>query len=131
MSDPYREPIKDGPAPEAKTEKTVSPEGAGEVKKAEQPAVSLSQEAVGPSVVLPSSPPQSSVVAPAPAEELKSLDRDRQLKILVDLAFQQGINKAVEADKATESPYLIDEFHDTLVDQLRQQLIEKGKLKEL
>ena len=130
MPDPYREPIKDGPAPEAKTEKTVSPEGAGEVKKTEQPAVAPPQKTAAPAPAPPSLA-QSGAAPPSASDDLKSLDKDRQLKILVDLAFQQGINKAVEAAKATESPYLIDEFHDTLVDQLRQQLIEKGKLKEL
>jgi len=30
-----------------------------------------------------------------------------------------------------DNPYLIDEFHDTLIDEMRQQLIDKGKLEEI
>lgn len=133
MPDPYREPIEEEtpslPPPDKKVEKPVLAE-IPEIKKLQEKPLS----APPPEVVTPAPAPTAPSPAappPPPADELKVLDQDRQLKILVDLAFQQGLDKAVEAARATENPYLIDKFHDTLVDELRQKLIEKGKLKEL
>ena len=71
------------------------------------------------------------VSAQSHSDDPKILEKDRQLKMLVDIAFSKGLDKAVEAARATNNAYLIDEFHDMLVDKLRQELIEKGKLKEL
>lgn len=129
MPDPYREPIQDSPS-EQKIEAPLAPEKKEQVEKvAEGPAQAPAQEIVKPTPVAP--PPTPPPVAPPVKEELKALDEDRQLKILVDLAFEQGLDKAVEAARATENSYLIDKFHDTLVDELYQKLMEKGKLKEL
>jgi len=90
------------------------------------------------------SPPVSPPVSPAPAppvpisgkikkevEGLKKLDRENQVKKLCELAFEQGLNFAIEAAKNLDNAYVLDELHDTLVDELREKLIENGELKQL
>ena len=45
--------------------------------------------------------------------------------------MEKGVHYAVAMAKKMESAYVLDEFHDSLVDELRKELIEKGKLKKL
>ncbi len=148
MPDPYREiteedstqeakpsaPAPNLVVPQAKVEKPLVPETAAFVpeKTPETPVPVPPQKVAKPVVPPPAAPtPPPLPPAAAPIQDLKNLDKDRQLKILVDLAFEQGIDKAVKAAEATENAYLIDEFHDTLVDKLREKLVERGKLKEV
>ena len=139
MPDPYREPTQEeksskpaaAPAPvqAAKAEKAPLIELKEESKEA---GVSPVQEKAKPIVSYPTSTTPLPSPPPAPvSEDIKDMSEDRQLKILVDLAFEKGINKAIETANATQNPYLIDKFHDTLTDELRDQLIEKKKLKEV
>ncbi|MBL7053421.1 MAG: hypothetical protein ISS02_02060 [Candidatus Portnoybacteria bacterium] len=58
----------------------------------------------------------------------KDVNRQNQIKMLCDLAFEKGVDTAIEEAKKLDSPYILDEFHDSLVDELREKLIEKGKL---
>lgn len=133
MVDPYREPTEGaadsaGPSPE----KFPVPETKEAQKPAEKVAEAISQ-AMPPPVVPPAAPAAGAGPAPpasAPAPAGSDVEKERQLKILVDMAFGEGINKAVEAARATGDAYLIDKLHDTLIDELHEQLVEKGKLKE-
>lgn len=84
-----------------------------------------------PIAVSASVPPPPSPTTKEKAEELKGYKKNQQLKSLVDLAFEKGVTYATEVVRQLDSAYLIDEFHDTLVDKLRQELIEKDKLKEI
>ncbi len=130
MPDSYREPIEDKPEALKELEQMPSGPEAKELPATPEkpsPAPSQEQAQLSASPVSLSSS-QSAAAVPTQGTDLEN---DRQLKILVDLAFQKGIDAAVEAAKASEDPYLIDKFHDTLVDELRQQLIEKKKLKEV
>lgn len=141
MPDPYREPADETSPPSqgAKIEAPVLPGEKEQIAAPEKiegrpmeiPAPGPSQATAAP---MAPSPPPAPLVTPSPAPTAappQDSDKDRQLKMLVDLAFAQGIDKAVEVAKASGNPYLIDEFHDTLVDELRQQLVDKGKLKEV
>jgi len=65
------------------------------------------------------------------AKNIKKLEKNQQLKSLVDLAFVKGVSHAVEVVRNLDSPYLMDEFHDTLVDHLHKELVDKGKLEEI
>jgi hypothetical protein len=130
----FREPIEAIPPAAVKIETPVAPQKIEKIEKEEKivqmpPKAPLEQpvkpETVTPAQVVPPLPP---IPETPPAADL---NQDRQLKILIDLAFEQGIAKAIEAVNATGDAYLIDKFHDTLVDELRQQLVEKGKLKEV
>ena len=62
---------------------------------------------------------------------MTDVNRQNQIKMLCDLAFEKGIDVAIEEAKKLDSPYILDEFHDSLVDELREKLIEKGKLEKI
>ncbi|HRY52624.1 MAG TPA: hypothetical protein P5089_02095 [Candidatus Portnoybacteria bacterium] len=95
---------------------------------AEKPATS---SASSPSQSQPAAAPVVAVPPKTAADEYKGLEKNQQLKSLVDLAFQKGINYAADVAKEMDSAYLMDEFHDTLVDKLHKELVEKGKLEEI
>lgn len=64
-------------------------------------------------------------------EELKASPQDQQVSKLKQMALQEGALKAVFHAKKLSDPYVIDELHDALVDELRNQLIEEGKVEQL
>lgn len=98
-----------------------------QVVGAEKPAPSSSA-----SVQAPVAPSVSATAPTKPeAQNFKGLEKNQQLKNLVDLAFQKGIYYAADVARELDSAYLMDEFHDTLVDQLHKELVEKGKLEEI
>lgn len=94
---------------------------------AEKPSPSAVVAPVAPAASTPVAPPE---IKPE-AQGIKDLEKDQQVKKLVDLAFQKGIAYAADVAKEMDSAYLIDEFHDTLVDELHKELVEKGKLEEI
>jgi hypothetical protein len=77
-------------------------------------------------------------VQPPSAEQIKSdaaklsgIEKNQQLKSLVDLAFAKGVAHATEVVRNLDNPYLLDEFHDTLIDEFRKKLVDEGKLEEI
>ncbi|MBU2564592.1 hypothetical protein KKA23_03370 [Patescibacteria group bacterium] len=64
-------------------------------------------------------------------QDIQAQPKERQINLLIDFAFEKGIDRAIEVVKRMDNPYLLDEFHDTLVDELYNKLIETGKLKAL
>ena len=137
MPDPYREPIKESPSaaplPESafveKKEAVLPPE---KEKPAEQ-AVPAEQP-TAPSVAAPVASSAGQIPAVAVAEDVQNLlsyEKNQQLKALVDLAFTKGVNHAADVARQLDSPYLMDEFHDTLIDQLHKELVARGKLEEI
>lgn len=65
------------------------------------------------------------------AKQIKAEPKERQIKLLTDLAFEKGVSHAIEVARSLDNPYLLDEFHDALVDELYNKLVETGKLKQL
>ena len=65
------------------------------------------------------------------AREIKNLDTVRQVKVLVTLAFEKGIKHSIKVARNLNDAYLLDELHDKLVGELRSELVEKGKLKDI
>jgi len=65
------------------------------------------------------------------ASELKRYEKTQQLKGLIDLAFQKGISYAVDVAREMDNPFLLDELHDVLVDELKKELVERGQLEEI
>lgn len=63
--------------------------------------------------------------------EDKQKEIQEKLQHLVDVAFQEGLLAAIEKARITNDPYLLDAFHDTLVDKLYQELVKQHKLDEL
>ncbi len=94
----------------------------------EQPAPA-SQTATAPAAP-PVSTPQSAQVQ-ADAAKLSGIEKNQQLKSLVDLAFAKGVAHATEVVRNLDSPYLMDEFHDTLIDEFHKKLVDEGKLEEI
>ena len=65
------------------------------------------------------------------AEKLRGVEKNQQLKSLIDLAFEKNVIYATEIARNLDNPYLLDEFHDTLIDKLYQELLDKGKIEEI
>ena len=159
MPDLYREPVDDKSTAEASSAPAPLGFAKGELSSAETEILELEKqlaqkrallgaekqkpleqvigaEKPAPSSVAPSLAPSSASVAAAPApkpetQNLKGLEKNAQLKNLVDLAFQKGISYATDVARDLDNPYLMDAFHDTLVDKLHKELVERGKLEEI
>jgi len=52
------------------------------------------------------------------------------VQVLVQIALGKGIKEAIEAAVQTNNPALIDAFHDTLVDQLYDELVARKKVEQ-
>ncbi len=117
-------------------EKDLSAEALAKVEWSLEQVVGAEKPA--PSAATPSQAPLSAPTStPAPTSvkpevyDFKGLAKNQQLKNLVDLAFQKGIGYAADVARNLDSAYLMDEFHDTLIDKLHKELVEKGKLEEI
>jgi len=66
----------------------------------------------------------------ADLEKLMGLDRPQQVNALVLLTFKRGINYSAAIAFKLKDPYLLDSFHDALVDELHDYLVQKGKIKK-
>ncbi len=82
---------------------------------------------------------QATTASDEPAKEnvekdfrkIKNLDTARQVEVLSTLAFEKGINHSVSIARNLNDAYLLDELHDRLVGELHEELVKKGKLKEI
>ena len=61
---------------------------------------------------------------PIPIDEsLRQEQRERRVNNLIQIAFQEGIEKAVKEARKS-SPWLLDELHDRLIDEYYQKLVQ-------
>lgn len=58
--------------------------------------------------------------------ELTSLPSSQQVGALISLALEQGLSRATEVARSLNSPAILDEFRDTLVDHYYDDLRKKG-----
>ena len=65
------------------------------------------------------------------SEELKSLDTPGKVARLVVIAFEKGIAHSINIAKNMNDAYLLDALHDKLIGELHDELVKKGKLKDL
>ena len=65
-----------------------------------------------------------------PVQQTNDEGVKNQVKVLSDIAFEKGLDAAIEEAKKLNNPYILDEFHDTLVDELYKKLVEAGKLEQ-
>lgn len=79
-------------------------------------------------VAPPPSPPPSSTVHSSTNTDTDDLDKN--VAVLVQGAFQEGIVKAVDRARGTHNPYLFDALHDALVDRFLKELKARGVLHE-
>ena len=64
-------------------------------------------------------------------KKIKNLDTARQVEVLSALAFEKGINHSINVARNLSDAYLLDELHDKLVGELHEELVKRGKLKEI
>lgn len=81
----------------------------------------------------PAAPPPAAPrkTTPSPAKKQGIIEKNPKVKALVDMAFHEGVAKAVEEAKKTGDAYLIDAFHDALVDEVYDTLLKEKLLKEI
>jgi hypothetical protein len=90
-----------------------------------------------PDGVFPAQPPvPTSPITPAakPGEDTPSYMTDRlnsSVRQLIEIAFSKSIDDAISTAKNSGNAALIDAFHDALVDELYNNLIEYRKLKKI
>jgi len=144
----YREPIEEG---QSSQEALSAPAGSpveqeilalekqlaqkrAEQKKSVEEAIGFEQAKTAASTAVA---PTSNATVPQPsqtkadADKISSYEKDQQIKSLVDLAFAKGVAHATEVVRQLDSPYLMDEFHDTLIDEFHKKLVDEGKLEEI
>jgi hypothetical protein len=116
---------KEGTIPEVPHEKETLREIVGE-------KMAPLQAPVSPPADVP--PPQQPTTLPPPQVEPPSyLSEELKTKVqeLINIAFSKTIDDAIKQARATNNAALIDAFHDALVDELYNYLVERGKLKKL
>lgn len=86
----------------------------------QQQATAVQQQPV------PQQAPQTHAVPSYAADDLHA-----KVQELVELAFAKSLNEAIAFAKATQNAALIDAFHDVMVDELYDHLIETGKLEKI
>ena len=75
-------------------------------------------------------PPLSTGSGAKPSLLQKQSEREKDLRALLEIALTRNIEQAVKIAQG-ESPYLLDELHDHLIDDYYQKLIELRKIKAL
>ncbi|MBI3671609.1 hypothetical protein HY249_02315 [Candidatus Azambacteria bacterium] len=63
--------------------------------------------------------------------EQEMIKEQEILQELVNAAFNDGIVSAIDKAKTYNDPYVLDAFHDLLVDKLYEELVKRDKLKEI
>lgn len=90
--------------------------------------------APAPAMQQPTADAQQPTVAPPPIVEPPSYLSDElkaSVQQLVNTAFTSTITDAIKQARATNNAALIDAFHDALVDELYNYLVERGKLRKM
>lgn len=65
-----------------------------------------------------------------PSEDQKK-ETQKKLQHLVGVAFERGIMEAIREARKANDPYMLDAFHDAIVDKLYEELVRRHKLDEL
>jgi hypothetical protein len=96
----------------------------------ERVAEHLAAPAVLPAVKKSPAKTPSPLVPPAKISlsVLKKTPREKQLQILLGVAFKDSIPEAVVLAEKLDSPYLLDAMHDALVDKFYEELVRRGKI---
>lgn len=91
-------------------------------------------------ITQPSAPPLSQVpanpITPTPSPVVEppaylSPELKEKVQELVNIAFTQNLETAIKQARDMKNAALIDAFHDALVDELYNYLLERGKLQKL
>ncbi len=139
--DKYHEPIEEGVGPAAAAEQPSQPQEAPPIKKeapiqpekkveeVSKPEVLQSAKEITPTASAPvaDSSPATPAKPTQPAEEPADKKRVEQL---TQIAFDKGLTEAIEEAKKANNPYILDEFHDALTNDLYEKLVEAKKLEQ-
>ncbi len=63
-------------------------------------------------------------------KEIERMSYPEKIGALVSLTFEKGIIEATSIAMSLDNPAIVDELHDTLIDQYREDLLEKGIVKK-
>lgn len=53
-------------------------------------------------------------------KEIKTMDQERQVKVLCDLALKKGRDYAIKIARSLDNAFVLDEFHKELTGKLRE-----------
>ncbi len=48
------------------------------------------------------------------------MEEDKKIEELLLIAFNEGVEKAIKIAKEKHDPYLLDEFHDRLIEEIKK-----------
>jgi hypothetical protein len=77
------------------------------------------------------SAPAAAAPVQTQAQQNQAIDSQNQVQTLCELAFQKGLEAAIKAAQDLNNPFILDEFHDALVDKFYKQLVEQKKIEEV
>lgn len=126
------EKIVEKPKPEVLPEKAVKifEEERKKLKEALKPIPE--EEIIKPGKAPPPPPPKvKKEEVEIDLEKVMAMKKPKQVKTLIHLALNKGLWHSVAVAQKLDDPYILDEFHDTLVDELYDLLVKKGRLKRL
>lgn len=105
-------------------------EGERKIEKEKEETLTIPEKPIKPF-----SPPRKAALPKIKKKDLAidlqhvmSLPKPRQVKTLIYFAFKKGLHYATAIAEKLKNPYLLDDFHDTLVDELYDLLKEKRKI---
>lgn len=130
--DKYQEPVEGDPIA-AKEQPIEHSQETPQINIEQEPKVETPQSIKGTDLlekkivqeVAPATP-----VTPMPVQPTEDSKYEGQIKVLREIAFEKGLDAAIEEAKKLNNPYLLDEFHDDLVDNFYKKLVEAGKLEQ-
>ncbi len=116
-----------------------SREQAGEAQPEKETVREVVREQIEAAPAPQAAPPSDDVQTPPvqaapPGDDTPSYQRPElqaHVQELINLAFEKSIKEAIDKVKAAHNPALLDAFHDALTDNLYNELVERGQIKEL
>lgn len=78
---------------------------------------------------MPAAPPFNYAAgAQQKADDIREKQHHEQVEALVEIALTKGILEAVHVARHLNNPHLLDDFHDMLVDEYYEKLVQARKL---
>ena len=77
----------------------------------------------------PIAPSEPSATPKGKGDDTAFYAREEEMQSLVQLSFAKGVRQAIEAARR-ESPWLLDELHDRLIDEYYQKLVQAHQIQE-
>lgn len=116
---------------EAKKAEILKQSETQEVELSAEKQKEILKNAVYEKVMSATYTPVQQQAAQQQAQKIKDEPKERQIELLIQMAFDKSVIEAVEVAKKLNNSYLLDEFHDALMDKLYDTLVEQGKLKQV